>query len=180
MKGTLQLKQSGIQNVNSLENSECNLCDPEKRYIDIENYWDDKGQRRNSNGETGGDIFDTKQVRGATYRDEGAVDDGAEKPLKFLILPSFLAGCFLGTNNFFLGFISDLGINAATLFSLGAFIFTTLYKLVEACRMKSKHGSFFPYQYSNFFKENPKTGKAEIKWICVGGLAIRSLFNISF
>lgn len=55
-----------------------------------------------------------------------------EKELKFLIVPSFFAGVFLGTNNFFLGFISDLGINAATLFSIGAFIFTTIYKLIEA------------------------------------------------
>jgi hypothetical protein len=47
-----------------------------------------------------------------------------------------MAGVFLGTNNFFLGFISDLGINAATLFSVGAFIFTLTYKFVEAIKMK--------------------------------------------
>ena len=146
----------------------------------MENYWDDRKERVNSIGDKGGDIFDTQKIRGITFKEEGAVDKDEEKPLKFLILPSFLAGCFLGTNNFFLGFISDLGINAATLFSLGAFIFTIIYKLVEACRMKSKHGSFFPYKFSNFFKENEKTGKAEIRWICVGGLAIRTLFNISF
>jgi hypothetical protein len=65
-----------------------------------------------------------------------------------------MAGVFLGTNNFFLGFISDLGINAATLFSLGAFSFTTIYKLVEAIKMKKKFGFYFPYEYSNFMYKN--------------------------
>jgi len=87
-----------------------------------------------------------------------AAESQSEKPLKFLILPSFMAGVFLGTNNFCLGFISELGVNAASLFSLGAFVFTTLYKLVEACRMKRKHGVYFPYEFSNFFKKNENNG----------------------
>jgi len=65
-----------------------------------------------------------------------------------------MAGVFLGTNNFFLGFISDLGINAATLFSLGAFVFTVGYKVVEAIRMKKNHGVYFPYEFSNHFYKN--------------------------
>jgi hypothetical protein len=65
-----------------------------------------------------------------------------------------MAGVFLGTNNFFLGFISDLGINAATLFSVGAFIFTLGYKLVEAIRMKKNHGVYFPYEFSNHLYKN--------------------------
>lgn len=65
-----------------------------------------------------------------------------------------MAGVFLGTNNFFLGFISDLGINAATLFSIGAFIFTAGYKVVEAIRMKKSHGVYFPYEFSNHFYKN--------------------------
>lgn len=142
----------------SLENSECNLCVTDKRYIDMSKAHEIDKQRSNSIGDKGGDIFDTTRVRKATYRDEptGQAESESEKPLKFLILPSFMAGVFLGTNNFFLGFISDLGINAATLFSLGAFIFTLTYKLVEAIRMKLKHGVYFPYEFSNFFKKNEK------------------------
>ena len=124
----------------------------------------------------GGNIFDATKVKRATYRED---DDKEEKPLKFLILPSFLAGVFLGTNNFFLGFISDLGINAATLFSLGAFIFTTGYKFIEALRMKAAHGKFFPYEFSNFMYRN-ESGTTSIKWKCALGLLIRTLFNISF
>lgn len=120
----------------SLENSECNLCNADKRYIDMVKAYDMDKQRSNSIGDKGGEIFDTGKVRLATMKEEGLVESEGEKPLKFLILPSFMAGVFLGTNNFFLGFISDLGINAATLFSVGAFIFTLTYKFVEAIRMK--------------------------------------------
>ena len=35
-----------------------------------------------------------------------------------------LAGVFLGLNNFMLGMISDIGLGAAYIFSLGALIFT--------------------------------------------------------
>ena len=120
----------------------------------MSNAQDMKYQRSNSIGDKGGDIFDTVKVRQATFREGN--QDGAEeeKPLKFLVLPSFMAGVFLGTNNFFLGFISDLGINAATLFSVGAFIFTVLYKFIEALRMKSKYGVYFPYEFSNFMFKN--------------------------
>ena len=95
-------------------------------------------------------------MRKATFADPGKMAESAEgdKPLKFLVLPSFMAGVFLGTNNFFLGFISDLGINAATLFSVGAFIFTATYKFVEAIKMKKKHGVYFPYELSNFMYKN--------------------------
>jgi len=67
-----------------------------------------------------------------------------------------MAGMCLGTNNFFLGYISYLGINAATLFSLGAFVMTFGYKIYEALRMKSKYGAYFPYQFSNFMIKNDK------------------------
>lgn len=56
--------------------------------------------------------------------------------LKFLVLPSFMAGVFLGINNFFLGFISELGLAAAFEFSLGALLVTSIVKLVVACKNK--------------------------------------------
>ena len=55
---------------------------------------------------------------------------------KFLVVPSFVAGCCLGTNNFFLGFISNLGIAAAFEFSLGAMIVTLTVKLIFAIKAK--------------------------------------------
>ena len=90
-----------------------------------------------------------------------------------------MAGVCLGTNNFFLGFISELGINAATLFSVGAFIFTSTYKFVEAIKMKKKHGKYFPLEFSNFMYQNLNKGTS-INWSCVAGLTIRTVFNISF
>jgi hypothetical protein len=41
--------------------------------------------------------------------------------------------------------------------------------------MKRKHGLYFPQQFSNFKKED-----GSIKWICVLGLLIRTIFNASF
>jgi hypothetical protein len=93
-----------------------------------------------------------------------------------------MAGVFLGINNFFLGFISSLGINAATEFSIGALTFTLLYKLFEALRMKAKYGEYFPLNFSNFMQKDSKSddGAVTIKWVCVLGLFIRTSFNISF
>ena len=48
---------------------------------------------------------------------------------KFLIVPSLLAGVFLGVNNFLLGLISDIGLSAAYIFSLGAMIFTVTLRV---------------------------------------------------
>ena len=56
--------------------------------------------------------------------------------LTFLVIPSFTAGVFLGINNYFLGYISTLGIAAAMEFSLGAFIITTLVKVFIAMKEK--------------------------------------------
>ena len=53
---------------------------------------------------------------------------------KFLVVPSFLAGVCLGTNNFFLGYISNLGLKAAFEFSLGALIVCTGIKVALAVR----------------------------------------------
>ena len=87
----------------------------------------------------GDDIFDVKNAKldDKHFAEEGP-DSGDEDdaPLKFLVIPSFTAGVFLGTNNFFLGIISELGIAAAWIFSLGAIGFTLSYKFVEAIRMK--------------------------------------------
>ena len=68
-----------------------------------------------------------------------------------------MAGVFLGINNFFLGFISELGLAAAFEFSLGALIVTLIVKLVVACKSKRKTGKFFPYESSNFLKKNMET-----------------------
>ena len=107
--------------------------------------------------------------------------DESEKPLKFLIIPSFMAGVCLGINNFFLGFISSLGLNAATEFSIGAFVFTLGYKIIEAFRMRAQHGAFFPLQFSNFMqKSKSDKEKWTVKWINVFGLVIRTIFNLSF
>ena len=100
--------------------------------------------------------------------------------LKFLVVPSFMAGVFLGTNNFFLGFISELGIAAAFEFSLGALLVTSIVKLVVAIRSKRQTGHFFPYERSNFFRKNEKTGKVSIKWMNVLGIVLRPICNMSF
>ena len=77
------------------------------------------------------------------------VEDENFQP-KFLVIPSFIAGVCLGTNNFFLGFISELGLAAAFEFSLGAMIVTLTVKLVFAIRAKRNTGEFFPIETSNF------------------------------
>ena len=55
----------------SLENSECNLCNADKRYIDMKEAYEKEKQRSNSIGDKGGDIFDTKKVRLATFKEDG-------------------------------------------------------------------------------------------------------------
>lgn len=86
----------------------------------------------------------------------------------------------LGVNNFFLGYISELGIAAAFEFSLGAFCISMFIKIIVALIEKKKTGSFFPYETSNYFKEDPVTGKSKIKWINVLGICLRPLCNMSF
>lgn len=98
---------------------------------------------------------------------------------KFLVVPSFLAGVFLGTNNFFLGFISDLGIAAAFEFSLGAMIVTLTVKLILAIKAKSTKGVFFPVETSNFRKVD-LDGVISIKWMNVLGIILRPACNMSF
>ena len=53
-----------------------------------------------------------------------------DPPKQFLVVPSILAGILLGINNFLLGLISDIGIGAAFIFSLGAIIFTFNFRIV--------------------------------------------------
>ena len=72
-----------------------------------------------------------------------------EEEKKFLVVPSFLAGVCLGTNNFFLSYISDLGIPAALEFSLGALIFCIFWKIGFAVRSKKRTGEYFPLDGSN-------------------------------
>ena len=59
-----------------------------------------------------------------------------EPEKKFLVLPSLMAGICLGFNNFMLGLISDLGVNAAYIFSLGALIYTIGIKFYQIIRLK--------------------------------------------
>ena len=99
---------------------------------------------------------------------------------KFLVVPSFVAGCCLGTNNFFLGFISKLGIAAAFEFSLGAMIVTLTVKLVLAIKAKKEKGVFFPVETSNFVYEDKVTGGVKIKWMNVLGIVVRPSCNMSF
>ena len=99
---------------------------------------------------------------------------------KFLVLPSFMAGVFLGTNNFFLGFISELGLAAAFEFSLGAFILTLIVKTIIAIKSKRATGQFFPLKSSNFYVKDKANGVVSIKWINVLGIMIRPLCNMSF
>lgn len=49
---------------------------------------------------------------------------------KFLVVPSFTAGVCLGMNNFLLGMISDTGIPAAYIFSVGSLLFPLILRLV--------------------------------------------------
>ena len=100
--------------------------------------------------------------------------------LTFLVIPSFTAGVFLGINNYFLGYISTLGIAAAMEFSLGAFTITTLIKVFIAIKNKSLTGSYFPFKTSNFFKKDPDTGNTKIKWENVLGICLRPCCNMSF
>jgi len=112
----------------SIVNEPCNTCDPNLRDIDF-----DKNEipRSSSIGkQMNEDIF---------IIPEGEQYDETENPFfqpKFLVLPSFLAGVCLGTNNFFLGFISNLGLKAAFEFSLGAFIVTLFIKVFLAFKSK--------------------------------------------
>ena len=96
-------------------------------------------RRASSIGGESGNIFESKNAKldNKNFTEEGpnSVDE-EDAPLKFLVIPSFTAGVFLGTNNFFLGIISELGIAAAWIFSLGAIGFTLTYKLFEAIQMK--------------------------------------------
>ena len=64
-----------------------------------------------------------------TFSLNKSIEDYASR--KFLILPSMFAGLFLGINNFLLGLISDIGLPAAFIFSLGALIFTFTIRLSQ-------------------------------------------------
>ena len=91
-----------------------------------------------------------------------------------------MAGVFLGTNNFFLGFISELGLAAAFEFSLGAFIVTLIIKTIVAIKSKRVTGQFFPLKSSNFYVKDKANGVVSIKWINVLGIILRPLCNMSF
>ena len=58
------------------------------------------------------------------------IDLPQEPEKKFLVLPSFCAGVCLGLNNFLLGMISDTGIPAAYIFSVGSLLFPLTYRIV--------------------------------------------------
>lgn len=93
-----------------------------------------------------------------------------------LAVHSFLAGLFLGINNFLLGLISELGINGAFIFSLGALIFTITYKLLSALRNKKQYGRYWLVEESNLLRL--ASNNIEINWINVFGLILRTAINI--
>ena len=66
-----------------------------------------------------------------------------DAPKQFLIVPSILAGILLGINNFLLGLISDIGLRAAYIFSLGAIIFTVNFRIVQMIQSKKLRGYYW-------------------------------------
>ena len=83
-------------------------------------------------------------------------------------------------NNFFLSMVSDLGINATFLFSLGALFFSITYYLQSAFKVKKETGAYWHVSKSNLFFECPNTGNTRLNIRNIRGLAIRTCFNISF
>jgi hypothetical protein len=66
---------AGNERPGSLENSECNLCNADKRYIDMKEAYEKEKKRSNSIGDKGGDIFDTQKVRLATFKEDGKPEE---------------------------------------------------------------------------------------------------------
>jgi hypothetical protein len=71
---------------------------------------------------------------GNYYKSKSSSGKAEEK--KFLVVPSVLSGICLGTNNFFLSYISKLGLPAALIFSVGALVFCVILKIYFAFRSK--------------------------------------------
>ena len=98
---------------------------------------------------------------------------------KFLVLPSLFSGIFLGINNFLLGLISTLGVEAAYIFSIGALVYTLSIKLYYVLKNKYKNGKFVDFEKSNLIKVS-KNGTLSPNYINVIGLLIRTAINIGF
>ena len=90
-----------------------------------------------------------------------------------------MAGIFLGFNNFMLGLISDLGINAAYLFSCGALFYTFTIRIYDILVLKYYTNVFWDIKDSNLIKINNQ-GKMKPNYINVLGLLIRTLLNLGF
>lgn len=122
--------------------------------------------------------------------DDSSSDEGDPKPLQqanplslcaevktFLWLPSMIAGICLGTNNFCLSYISDSFPHNLWLFSLGAVIFTSTYRIIMAIKNKRECGQFFPVETSNLLTYD-ENSKVKIKWINVFGLLARVVMTM--
>ena len=95
-------------------------------------------------------------------------------------MPSLLAGLLLGLNNFMLGMISEIGLGAAFIFSLGAILYTLCFRIGQMLYSKSKLGYYWKASNSNFFKADEISGSYQINWINILGLFIRVVLNIVF
>ena len=83
---------------------------------------------------------------------------------KILIVPSVLAGVFLGINNFLLASVSNSGISALFVFSLGAIVFPFIAKSYGGGRSSGLY--------------NIENHLVKPSWIKLTGLFLRSILNI--
>jgi len=90
-----------------------------------------------------------------------------------------MAGVCLGCNNFLLSEISDLGLNATFIFSLGALMFSIVYNSYYAILSKKETGSFWSVHNSNLFQVN-ENGKTVLNKCNFVGLLIRTALNMGF
>lgn len=79
-----------------------------------------------------------------------------------------------------IGLISDIGLGAAYIFSLGALIFTFTIRTSQMFKNKRENGQYWQMSNSNFFKVIDESGRFRVNWINFVGLIIRTLLNIAF
>ena len=99
-----------------------------------------------------------------------------KKELKLLLWPSLAAGTLMGTTNFTLGTISEIGMGATYLYPGGAIISAFLYQAYYAFKQKKATGEWWNVEKSNMYKE--EGGQVSLKWGAVGCILLRTFLNL--
>lgn len=96
-----------------------------------------------------------------------------------MVLPSVMAGTFMGLANFMQGTYSEIGEGACYLYSSGALLSGLLYTVWGCLVQFRKTGKLWSIDSSNLFTRSPR-GHAQLHYRIVCLLLLRASLNFAF